>query len=95
MRVGGDRGRRLEVDRPDVDAFVHRFDASSNSFPSMHTSVAMLAALHFQPHLGTAAFLFPLLIGLSCLFTKQHYVVDVPAGAALGWIAFRIYERVL
>jgi len=72
-------------------AFVQRLDARSNSFPSMHTSVAMLTALYLQPHLGTWAFLFPVLIALSCLFTKQHYVVDLPAGAALGWLAYRVF----
>ena len=76
-------------------ALVQRFDAESNSFPSMHTSVAMLTALHFLPSLGAIALLFPVLIGLSCLFTKQHYVVDVPAGAVLGWLSFRIYELLL
>lgn len=69
-------------------ALVQRFDARSNSFPSMHTSVAMLTALHLYPSLGSWVLGFPLLIGLSCLFTKQHYVVDVPAGAALGWAVF-------
>jgi membrane-associated phospholipid phosphatase len=71
--------------------FVQRFDARSNSFPSMHTSVAMLTALYLQPHLGAWAFMFPVAIGLSCLFTKQHYLVDLPAGAALGWLAFRVF----
>ena len=70
-------------------AFVQRLDARSNSFPSMHTSVATLTALYLYPHLGVSAWSFPVLIGLSCLFTKQHYVVDVPAGAALGWAAFQ------
>jgi membrane-associated phospholipid phosphatase len=72
-------------------AFVQRFDARSNSFPSMHTSVAMLTALHLVPHLGAFAFAFPVLIALSCLFTKQHYVIDLPAGAALGWLTFHAY----
>ncbi len=72
-------------------AFVQRFDARSNSFPSMHTSVAMLTALHLVPHLGALAFAFPVLIALSCLFTKQHYVIDLPAGAALGWLTFHAY----
>ena len=75
-------------------AFVQRFDARSNSFPSMHTSVAMLTALHLQPHLGVAAFAFPALIALSCLFTKQHYVVDLPAGAALGWAVHRVFALI-
>lgn len=72
-------------------AVVQRFDARSNSFPSMHVSVAMLTALHLQPHLGLAAFAFPALIALSCVYTKQHYVADLPAGAALGWIAYSAY----
>jgi membrane-associated phospholipid phosphatase len=75
-------------------AIVQRFDARSNSFPSMHTSVAMLTALHLQPHLGAAAFAFPALIALSCLFTKQHYVVDLPAGAALGWAVHRVFALI-
>jgi membrane-associated phospholipid phosphatase len=72
-------------------ALVQRFDARSNSFPSMHTSVAMLTALHLHSYLGAWAFAFPALIGLSCLFTKQHYLVDIPAGAALGWLTFRVF----
>jgi membrane-associated phospholipid phosphatase len=75
-------------------AFVQRFDARSNSFPSMHTSVAMLTALHLVPHLGALAFAFPVLIALSCLFTKQHYVIDLPAGALLGWLTFHAYAVV-
>jgi membrane-associated phospholipid phosphatase len=73
-------------------AFVQRYDAPTNSFPSMHTSVAMLTALHLYPHSGPLAFAFPLLIGLSCVFTKQHYLVDVPAGAALGWAVYRAFQ---
>jgi len=72
-------------------ALVQRFDARSNSFPSMHMSVAMLTALHLQPELGTPAFAFPALIALSCVFTKQHYLADLPAGAALGWVVFRLF----
>jgi len=75
--------------------FVQRFDAPSNSFPSMHTSVATLTALHLQGSLGAPAFAFPVLIGISCLFTKQHYIVDVPAGAGLGWGVFKLYAVAL
>src|ERR1041385_3713781 len=32
-------------------AFVQRLDSTANSFPSMHTSVAMLTAMHLWPHL--------------------------------------------
>jgi membrane-associated phospholipid phosphatase len=73
-------------------AFVQSFDARSNSFPSMHTSVATLTAFHLQSSLGPWAFLFPALIAASCLFTKQHYVVDLPSGAALGWFVFQVFK---
>jgi len=73
-------------------AFVQRFDACSNSFPSMHMSVATLTALHLYSYCGAWVLAFPTLIGLSCLFTKQHYIVDLPAGVALGWVTFSIFE---
>ena len=73
-------------------AFVQRFDDRSNSFPSMHTSVATLTALHLLPYTGPGALGFPVLIGLSCLFTKQHYLVDLPAGAALGAVVYWLYH---
>jgi membrane-associated phospholipid phosphatase len=76
-------------------AFVRRFDGASNCFPSMHVSVATLTALHLQSALGPWVFLFPVLIALSCLFTKQHYLVDLPAGAALGWISFVCFQWLL
>ncbi|HEY6166902.1 MAG TPA: phosphatase PAP2 family protein [Verrucomicrobiae bacterium] len=75
-------------------AFVQSFDSPANSFPSMHTSVAMLTAMHLWPHLGPMVLLFPALIALSCLFTKQHYVIDLPAGAALGWVTFQVYQMI-
>jgi len=75
-------------------SLVQRFDAASNSFPSMHVSVAMLTALHLYSYLGPWVVSFPALIALSCLFTKQHYLIDVPAGAALGWVTFYAYRWV-
>ena len=72
-------------------AFVQSIDGRSNSFPSMHCSVAMLTALHLVPHLGPAIFAFPVLIGLSCLFTKQHFVIDVPVGLVLGWATHEMF----
>jgi len=76
-------------------AMIQRMDARSNSFPSMHVSVAMLTALHLLPHMGALALAFPAVIALSCLFTKQHYVLDMPAGALLGWCSFGAYRVLL
>src|SRR5438552_10083117 len=75
-------------------AFVQTFDAPTNSFPSMHTSVATLTAFHLSATFGPAVFVFPLLIAVSCLYTKQHYVIDLPAGALLGWLVFVIFKMI-
>jgi membrane-associated phospholipid phosphatase len=75
-------------------AFVQNYDARSNSFPSMHTSVATLTALHLYAAFGPMVVAFPVLIGLSCLFTKQHYIVDLPAGALLGWLVFKLFQMI-
>lgn len=72
--------------------FVQKFDQSTNCFPSMHVSVATLTALHAQATLGPAAYAFPVLIALSCVFAKQHYLVDLPFGALLGWVAYQLYQ---
>ncbi|MBN8494896.1 MAG: phosphatase PAP2 family protein [Burkholderiales bacterium] len=74
--------------------FVRNFDAESNCFPSMHVSVATLTALHAQTTLGPVAFAFPLLIAVSCALTKQHYLIDLPFGALLGWGAYRLYLQI-
>jgi hypothetical protein len=70
---------------------VQTYDAPGNCFPSMHVSVAMLTALHARIHLGPAVYAFPTLVALSCLFTKQHYLIDLVVGAFLGWGGFQIF----
>lgn len=82
--------------------FVYDFDAPTNCFPSMHVSVATLTAIHLAENMAPVwgqcavlSYAFPILIGLSAIFTKQHYIIDLPAGAALGYvnyILFKIYS---
>jgi hypothetical protein len=79
-------------------AFVHSYDGLPNSIPSMHVSVSTLAALHLfdnvTPLLGDYAlvtFAFPVVIAMSCLFTKQHYIVDLAPGALFGYINYKLY----
>jgi hypothetical protein len=38
--------------------------------------------------------LFPALIGISAIKTKQHYLLDIPAGAAMGAAAFFAWTHV-
>ena len=77
---------------------VHSYDGLPNSIPSMHVSVSTLTAFHLHQNLSPeagayaqVAFLFPLLIAISALFTKQHYVVDLAPGAVLGYVNFEVY----
>jgi len=76
---------------------IQRYDKPDNCFPSMHVSVATLSAFHFMMSplsLGAWPLLFPVLIALSALYTKQHYVADLLPGAFLGWFAYIIYAAV-
>lgn len=70
---------------------VWSFDKLRNSMPSMHVSVATVTDLTIGrewPALGIAGLAFPILIAVSALKTKQHYVVDVVPGALLGAFVF-------
>jgi membrane-associated phospholipid phosphatase len=80
---------------------VHSFDKGGNCFPSMHIAVAMLSALHTANNLldrfGAMAycvFVLPVLIAISTVFTKQHYLLDIPAGAALAIAIFSLHRLV-
>lgn len=76
---------------------VQSFDKSSNCFPSMHVSVAMLSAMHFiesSYNLGYWPLLFPLSIALSALYTKQHFIADLLPGAVLGWFVYQIHLQI-
>jgi membrane-associated phospholipid phosphatase len=50
--------------------------------------------LHLYPLFGELVLAFPVLIGLSCLFTKQHYLMDIPTGASLGYAIFMLSRMV-
>jgi membrane-associated phospholipid phosphatase len=67
--------------------FVWSYDKLRNAMPSMHVSVAMMTDLviwNRWPTAGHVAILFPILIAISAIKTKQHYIVDVIPGAVLG-----------
>jgi membrane-associated phospholipid phosphatase len=90
-----DRGRSLSAR---FLGLVHSYDGLPNSIPSMHVSVSTLAAFHLNQNLSVdnsafslLSFLFPLLIAISALFTKQHYIVDLGPGAFLGYVNYKIY----
>jgi membrane-associated phospholipid phosphatase len=60
----------------------------------MHVSVATLTSCHLLaniPMLGNWVWLFPILIAISAVKTKQHYVYDLLPGALLGLIVYWIF----
>lgn len=74
--------------------YIQKFDKNSNCFPSMHVSIAVLIAFHLlnhRPEYGIWVWSFPILISISTLYTKQHYVYDVISGAVLGIVAWTFY----
>lgn len=77
---------------------VWSYDKLRNSMPSMHVSVATTVDLTIGQHWPVAGYLsglFPLLIAVSALKTKQHYVVDVVPGALLGGLVFYAYNALV
>ena len=75
---------------------VHAHDSEDNACPSMHCALAMFIALILYPFYPFFAILFPVLVVLSCLVCKQHLIVDIVPGLALGalhgWINLQMHQ---
>lgn len=71
-------------------------DPPYNCFPSLHVAHSFVSALTVVPvHRGVGVFAVfsAILVAMSTLFTKQHYVVDVIAGVFLAFVACAIFLR--
>ena len=71
-------------------------DQPYGCFPSLHVAYAFVAAFacgRMHGGVGLAAGLWAALIGVSTVYTKQHYVVDAIAGAVIGFTACWIFLR--
>lgn len=69
-----------------VLAWLYAFDPPRNLFPSFHAAAAFLLAALWPPA-GPRRWMVSLWVVMlcaSCVLIKQHYVVDVVAGAAVG-----------
>lgn len=75
--------------------FVQGIDQRCNSFPSMHVALATLVDLYihkFVPEVYPLGMLVPILIAISALKTKQHFVVDILPGVVTGYSMFMLWE---
>ena len=94
------------VDRPMIigtDIFssmvrtIYSADAPYNDFPSLHTSLSVIVAIHWlriDRRIGIPVALWTSLIVASTLLIHQHYVADVALGlvvaAGASWLAPRV-----
>lgn len=72
--------------------FYYWLDLPYNCFPSMHISNAFLVAFIFEryrPGLGRILHPLALLVALSVVLVKQHYIADVVAGFGVSWFVIR------
>lgn len=75
---------------------MYDMDPPYNCFPSLHVAysfVTAFACYRVHRRVGIAALIWAALIGVSTVYTKQHYVLDAIAGAALGCVAYVIFLR--
>src|SRR4051812_744847 len=71
-------------------------DPPYNCFPSLHVAHSFVSALTcYRVHrgVGVAAVLCAVGVGVSTVFTKQHYVMDVIAGYFLACVACVVWLR--
>jgi membrane-associated phospholipid phosphatase len=77
--------------------FIYNNDLNYNSFPSGHAYLTTIVALYWLKHMKRPQririLLASLLIIVSTLFVKQHYIIDILGGIALGAISFFVIRR--
>lgn len=74
----------------------YALDSRYNCFPSLHVAhsfVSALASYRVHRGVGIAAVVWASLIGVSTLYTKQHYALDVIGGALVAYIAYVVFLR--
>lgn len=75
---------------------LYDMDPPVNCFPSLHVAhsfVGAFAVWRMHARLGSIAIACAAVVGVSTLFTKQHYALDVIAGFVLACIAYLIFIR--
>lgn len=75
---------------------LYAFDPPYNCFPSLHVAHSFVSALSsYRVHrgLGIGASVCAFVVGLSTLFTRQHYILDVVAGIFLAYGAYALFLR--
>lgn len=76
--------------------FLYEADPPYNCFPSLHVAHSFVSALTcyvVHRRVGIFAMVCAILVAISTLFTKQHYILDVVGGAFLACTAYTVFLR--
>lgn len=74
-------------------------DSPYNCFPSLHVGFSMTAGLwtYFADRtwIGKSVLVWAILVSVSVLFVKEHYIADLLFGGILAWTFFSLFSRKL
>lgn len=76
--------------------WLYGFDPAANVFPSLHVANSVLCAgiaWRLDRRLGLVAWALALLVALSTVTLRQHWIADVVSGAVLGWVGVVAWAR--
>lgn len=76
-------------------AVLHANDGPGNTFPSIHVATALVVTATLARSSGRGWWLVGACVALSTLTTKQHFVADVVAGAAVAAWGLYVARRVV
>ena len=77
---------------------VYAGDNPYNDFPSLHTSISTILAIHwfrFDRQIGIVVAIWTVLIVASTVLIKQHYVADIAGGLILAFSSAWLFNRLL
>lgn len=78
-----------------MTGFYYDFDAPTNLLPSLHVQMATMGALMCRRHGGFTAVVgiaSGVVVSISVLLVKQHYIADVVAALAIVWVTARLFD---
>lgn len=77
---------------------VYATDNPYNAFPSLHTSLSTILAIHWlkaERRIGIVFAIWTVLIVASTVFVKQHYIADIASGLLLAFSVSWLYLKLL